>query len=216
MCVRAYPFASSILCWLHLHPTNAAEWELSVFPSESSSWLSPTLLHHNLHTLLPLGPLYPPFPTAWHVNTAALCHSSWLTLFSILGSLLRALLCRKTFITASAFENSISTMNISVYVCSCPQAARLYFQREHACGQSCNVCVIHSECTVQQRAPEEKRRATQPLFYCHNGRNQYDFSLFNGRQWYRHGSTRSLSAQPALIDPLLQGSLWDPQGVRTH
>lgn len=25
-----------------------------------------------------------------------------------------------------------------------------------------------------------------------------------------------LSTRPALIDPLLQRSLWDPQGVRTH
>lgn len=29
-------------------------------------------------------------------------------------------------------------------------------------------------------------------------------------------SVGSLSTRLALIDPLLQQSLWDPQGVRTH
>lgn len=108
----------------------------------------PTVRQRNLDTLLPLGPFYPHLPTALHDNTAPLYHFSWLTLFSILHcSRLQALLCRKTLIKGPAVQNSISTLNISVYnVCWCPQTALLHFQIKHARGESCNICIspIHS------------------------------------------------------------------------
>lgn len=137
--------AGLVLCLLRMRLTNAAECELSVVFGESSSWLSPPYCSV---TSQPLGPFYPPLPTALHDNTAALYHFSWLTLFSILHCwLFQALLCRKTLTKAPAVENSISTMNISVYhVCWCPQTALRFFEIKHACGEWCNICLspIHS------------------------------------------------------------------------